>query len=344
MFEEKALSLLFRAVDGGRMHHAVLLSGPDVSVLESVAEKTASHIFGANCRNPPHPDLFELRPEGRGRQIKIGQIKDKGTDKWLNTVRWLIGEIHLTSSLGGAKVAVVYEADRMDSDSSNAFLKTLEEPPLGSFIFLLTTNPGSLLPAVRSRCVSLRIDCPAPVSVPDKGWLNWMEKFKNWQKSAVSGKAVKSRADGTDAFMRCYALLAEFDAILKRVTGAETDKAASVAVEKLRGVGGAVAAEKSATPPGGKREKKDGEDVLSKDELDALKASISKKFVGKMLSDMEDAVASCAVESGGGSALKLSRAVDVLERSARLTGVLHMGAAAALEYFMLSSLRIWSRP
>lgn len=51
---------------------------------------------------------------------------------------------------------IIDYADRMNDESSNALLKTLEEPPPTSFIFLITSRPDSLLPTIRSRCQTLR--------------------------------------------------------------------------------------------------------------------------------------------------------------------------------------------
>lgn len=59
-----------------------------------------------------------------------------------------------------ARFFIIDEADRMNDESSNALLKTLEEPPPTSFIFLITSRPDSLLPTIRSRCQILRF---APV-------------------------------------------------------------------------------------------------------------------------------------------------------------------------------------
>jgi len=57
--------------------------------------------------------------------------------------------------LGGWKVVIVVDADRMNTSSQNRFLKTLEEPAADSVIILVTAHPEALLPTVRSRCQAL---------------------------------------------------------------------------------------------------------------------------------------------------------------------------------------------
>lgn len=60
-----------------------------------------------------------------------------------------------------ARFFIVDDADKMNDESSNALLKTLEEPPPTTHIFLITSRPDSLLATIRSRCQTLRF---APVA------------------------------------------------------------------------------------------------------------------------------------------------------------------------------------
>lgn len=57
---------------------------------------------------------------------------------------------------GRARVFIVDDADKLNDQSANALLKTLEEPPPTSHIILITSRPAMLLPTVRSRCQSIR--------------------------------------------------------------------------------------------------------------------------------------------------------------------------------------------
>src|SRR5690606_580838 len=58
---------------------------------------------------------------------------------------------------GRAIVAIVDPADRLNESGQNALLKTLEEPPAGRFLLLVTSRPEALFETVRSRCARLRI-------------------------------------------------------------------------------------------------------------------------------------------------------------------------------------------
>jgi len=153
----------------GHAPHAVLLVGP-----ESVGKTTLAMDLAAgllcqsddpdarpcrecrSCRmlaSGNHPDLHRLTPEGPGGQVRIGSQKDPDP----GTVRHLIGEVALLSVEGGARVAIVEQAHRLNDDAQNALLKLLEEPPSGVTMILCADDEECLLPTVRSRCVRLRL-------------------------------------------------------------------------------------------------------------------------------------------------------------------------------------------
>ncbi|HCA40005.1 MAG TPA: DNA polymerase III subunit delta', partial [Phycisphaerales bacterium] len=56
-----------------------------------------------------------------------------------------------TPSLAPAKVFIIDEAERLDLPGQNALLKTLEEPPPSTYLFLVTSRPERLLPTIWSR-------------------------------------------------------------------------------------------------------------------------------------------------------------------------------------------------
>src|SRR5205823_11661891 len=99
-----------------------------------------------------HPDLHRLAPTGAGAVIPIG-----GPGREERGVRDLVRELALLPVEGGARVAIVQEADRMTEDAQAAFLKTLEEPPQGTVLILTATDEERLLDTIRSRSVRIRL-------------------------------------------------------------------------------------------------------------------------------------------------------------------------------------------
>src|SRR5439155_11446929 len=83
--------------------------------------------------------------EPTGAAIKIDQVRD------------LTREILSRPYEGRARAFVVDEAHVMTEEASNALLKSLEEPPPTSHVFLVTASPHALLPTIRSRCQVLRM-------------------------------------------------------------------------------------------------------------------------------------------------------------------------------------------
>ncbi|MBF0591867.1 MAG: DNA polymerase III subunit [Nitrospirae bacterium] len=86
-----------------------------------------------------HPDMRIITAEEG--MIKIEQIREIEDFLSLTPIEWR------------AKVLIVDDADRLNLAAANAFLKTLEEPPAGSVIILLSAFEESLLDTIRSRCV-----------------------------------------------------------------------------------------------------------------------------------------------------------------------------------------------
>jgi len=88
----------------------------------------------------PHPNLKVITPENN--QIKINQVRE------------IIEFLKLKSEKG--KVVIIDEADKMNVESANALLKTLEEPPDKSMIILIAESQSKLLPTIVSRTQKIR--------------------------------------------------------------------------------------------------------------------------------------------------------------------------------------------
>lgn len=84
------------------------------------------------------PDIITVEPEGK--EIKISSI-----ERIMNTF--------VTKPLVNKyQVYIIKEADKLNMSSANKILKFLEEPSPGIIGFLITNNPGGILPTIRSRC------------------------------------------------------------------------------------------------------------------------------------------------------------------------------------------------
>lgn len=90
------------------------------------------------------------------------------------TIRLVLRMAALKPAIARRKVIIVGDADRMVSQegsdqAANAFLKLLEEPAENTFLILTTSQPGALLPTVRSRVVGARVAGLSDAAM--RGWL-----------------------------------------------------------------------------------------------------------------------------------------------------------------------------
>ncbi len=106
-----------------------------------------------------HPDVITI---GRLEDDKGRLKREIGVDQ----IRALSADAYILPNEAGRKVYIIRDAETMNIPAQNAALKLLEEPPLGAVFLLCTTNPGQLLPTVRSRCT--QINCVGEPEAQDK--------------------------------------------------------------------------------------------------------------------------------------------------------------------------------
>ena len=141
-----ALRYLRRAHEQNRLAHAYLISGVPGSGKRILAAELASLANGTRVEDvftTKASEIFVAEPESKSRRIVIGQIRD------------LEHSLQMRASPGRRKVAIVSEADRLQPQAANAFLKTLEEPPRDSLLLLLSALPELLPDTILSRCIGI---------------------------------------------------------------------------------------------------------------------------------------------------------------------------------------------
>ena len=163
--QDRAVGQLQTAFVSNRMHHAILLSGPNGVGKRSVARVAANLLL---CQSPINANpcqtcgacrRFEEETHADFLTVGLLEKSDGSTEKMIKVdqIRALQKKLALKSFEGGRRIILITDADRMNPSTANALLKTLEEPPSDT-VFLLTSNaPSALLPTVISRCQSLRL-------------------------------------------------------------------------------------------------------------------------------------------------------------------------------------------
>lgn len=93
-----------------------------------------------------HPDVLVIPPDPPQMMIKVDQV------------RRVIESIYFRPTDGRERVFIFTDSAFM-KEAANSLLKILEEPPEFATIFLLAENAGELLPTIRSRCMTLQLQC-----------------------------------------------------------------------------------------------------------------------------------------------------------------------------------------
>ena len=176
-----AVNRLLTARRHGRLAHAYLFVGDSPEMLERFA---LAWFQVCTCSNPredgdacgqcracieimagSYPGLVRVQPVSRSRTIVLDQIRPAEPDRQTGQARRahppdrsLIYRLNLSVEPGIMRLALIHEADSMNAESQNAFLKTLEEPLPRTMIVLTTTQPRLMLPTIRSRCQLLSLN------------------------------------------------------------------------------------------------------------------------------------------------------------------------------------------
>lgn len=180
--QDEAERTLLDAYRSGKMHHAWILGGaegigkatlayrftrfilahprPDDPAVREAASLAVDpgHPAARQVANMAHPDLLVLRRqwEADKKRISSGIRADMA--------RRVVPFFGSTAGQGGWRICIVDSAEDLNSQSANALLKTLEEPPPNALFLILANRPRRLLPTIRSRCRMLML---APLAEED---------------------------------------------------------------------------------------------------------------------------------------------------------------------------------
>jgi DNA polymerase III subunit delta' len=157
------------ALDSKRLHHAWLLAGPRGLGKGLFARAAAARLVAeAGLPQPDwpaHPDILVLDhlPLNDAEEEKKAEGKPFQTKRniTIDQIRRMQQRLTTRPTLGRRRAVIIDPADDLEKNAANALLKSLEEPPVGTFFLLVAHRPGRLLPTIRSRCRILRF-APLP--------------------------------------------------------------------------------------------------------------------------------------------------------------------------------------
>lgn len=178
-----AVELLNQSIQTNKIAHAYIFKGAKVFTLELVIRFIQTLLCPQqgcmNCHtclaieseNYPDLHLFRAPPESKTGIVKLAQIKD------------LIKKTALPPLQSPYQFFVIEGADKMNKESSNALLKTLEEPESQTIIILLTPTTTKILPTILSRAQLIPLYVIQDLSENHGLPLDW--KQFNWGKLSL---------------------------------------------------------------------------------------------------------------------------------------------------------------
>lgn len=151
------------ALGGERMHHGWLLAGKAGLGKRDFAMAAARELVAEpGVPQPPgdHPDIIVLTYGPKDEKGEKAQAEGKPFELArsirIKQIRAMQRRLVTRPTLGRRRAIIIDPADDMEKAAANALLKSLEEPPAGTFFLLVTHRPARLLPTIRSRCRTLR--------------------------------------------------------------------------------------------------------------------------------------------------------------------------------------------
>lgn len=147
------------ALAGERMHHGWILSGRRGVGKSAFALAAARELVAEpGVAQPPgdHADILYLtnlpKDDTEAKKRDDGKPYEKKRNIAVDQVRQVQQRLTTRPTLGSRRAVIIDPADDMEKGAANALLKSLEEPPAGTFFILIAHRAGQLLPTIRSRC------------------------------------------------------------------------------------------------------------------------------------------------------------------------------------------------
>lgn len=150
--QEHVSQTLLNALRNGRLHHAILLTGPRGTGKTSTARILAKSVRCPNAVNfvPCHtcPECIDI---AQGRSFNVLEI-DGASNNGVDQIRELRETVGQMPSTGRFKLYIIDEVHMLSTSAFNALLKTLEEPPPHVIFVMATTEVNKIPQTILSRC------------------------------------------------------------------------------------------------------------------------------------------------------------------------------------------------
>jgi DNA polymerase-3 subunit delta' len=149
-------------VETQEMTHAWLFTGPPGSGRSSAAVAFAQALV---CKNQGCSTCNECQSAANGSHPDVEIIRTEGLSIKVEEIRELLTRVAWAPSMGGWRVVVMEDADRLTESAANAMLKAIEEPGTRTVWLLCAPTLHDVLPTIRSRCRHIQLHTPSDAAV-----------------------------------------------------------------------------------------------------------------------------------------------------------------------------------
>jgi len=159
-----AVSAARSGEESQEMTHAWLFTGPPGSGRSSAAVAFACALI---CSNDGCGTCVDCRAAKAGTHADVEIIRTEGLSIKIEEIRELLTRVAWAPAMGGWRVVVMEDADRLTESAANALLKAIEEPGNRTVWVLCAPTLHDVLPTVRSRCRHLQLVTPSAKNVAE---------------------------------------------------------------------------------------------------------------------------------------------------------------------------------
>jgi DNA polymerase-3 subunit delta' len=161
---EGAVAAARSGEESQEMTHAWLFTGPPGSGRSSAAVAFASALI---CSSDGCGTCTDCRAAKAGSHADVEIIRTEGLSIKIEEIRELLTRVAWAPAMGGWRVVVMEDADRLTESAANALLKAIEEPGNRTVWLLCAPTLHDVLPTIRSRCRHLQLVTPSAKDVAD---------------------------------------------------------------------------------------------------------------------------------------------------------------------------------
>jgi len=161
---EGAVAAARSGEESQEMTHAWLFTGPPGSGRSSAAVAFACSLI---CSSDGCGTCADCRAAKAGTHADVEIIRTEGLSIKIEEIRELLTRVAWAPAMGGWRVVVMEDADRLTESAANALLKAIEEPGNRTVWLLCAPTLHDVLPTIRSRCRHLQLVTPSTKDVAD---------------------------------------------------------------------------------------------------------------------------------------------------------------------------------